>query len=519
MPAALAKRPTLYADQVPVIDACREAFNEGHTRVLLQAPTGFGKTVCFVYIAIAAAALGYKICIVVHRDELLQQVSECLTRYGQAHGFIAAGYPDEPWHPVQVCSVQTYAIRIRKGLVEPADLYIIDEAHHASASTYTEIWEFAPEAHILGVTATPKRTDGHGLDFYEVEREIHGVKETERKPLFTKLISGPSVRSLIDSGRLVEPWHYAPSEALDTSGLHHRYGEYVPGEALELVRKSKIHGDAIRSYKTLCPGVPAVAFCINREHCRIVAEEFNEAGIRAEVIDGTMSRARRRQLVRDFKSGVIKVLASANLITEGFDLPRIGCVILLRLSESLILYLQAVGRGLRADPGKTHCFILDHVRFIDKHGFGMVDAARAWTLEGTVTTEDEGVKQCLHCYKWSRSRVQVCEGCGKPFKTEGDGGSSKSKAVDYSANKAAEMKRYTSELERAREKKEAEEAQRQRKLEEKEAAKAKDPLQAFIALGKQRGLERPVVWAYQQLNMRELYKQGKMPKRKGKGRK
>jgi beta-phosphoglucomutase-like phosphatase (HAD superfamily) len=86
--------------------------------------------------------------------------------------------------------------------------------------------------------------------------------------------------------------------------------------------------------------------------------------------------------------------------------------------------------------------------------------------------------------------------------------------VDYSANKAAEMRRYTSELERAREKKEAEEAQRQRKLEEKEAAKAKDPLQAFIALAKQRGYERPLVWAYQQLNMRELYKQGKMPKRK-----
>lgn len=514
MRAASATRlPDLFADQIPPVEAVRAAFDEGHTKVLLQAPTGFGKTVCFVFIAMCAAALGYRVHIVVHRDELLTQVSEALARYGQEHGFIAAGYPETPWHRVQICSVQTYQIRINKKLVEPADLYVIDECHHASASTYTAIWEFAPDAHFLGVTATPKRTDGHGLDFYEVKDKQTG--ETVRKPLFTKMVSGPSVRSLIDAGRLVEPWHYAPTYALDTSGLHHRNGEYVPGEAVELIKKSKIHGDATRWYKELCYGTPAVAFCVNREHCRIVAEEFNEAGIPAAVIDGTMSRAKRRQLIQQFKDGSILALCSANLITEGFDIPGIGCVILMRLSESLILYLQAIGRGLRADPGKIGCYIFDLVRFIDKPGFGMCDSPRSWSLEGTTALEeDEGLKQCLECYKWSRQSVQVCA-CGESFTKEKTREGAGGRTVDYSANKAAELKRYTSEAERAREKKEAEQVARQRKIEEQAAAKVADPLAAFIALGKQRGYQHPVVWAYNQLNVRKMYAEGKGPKRKG----
>lgn len=501
---------TLFEDQIPAVEEVRAAFEDGHTKVLLQGATGWGKTTIFTYIGYHSGLMGYTVHIIVHRDELITQVCKRLEQYGYEYGVIAAGYPESPWAKIQVCSVQTYNIRMKKDLIKAADLYVVDEAHHASASTYVDIWEFAPDAHFLGVTATPKRTDGHGLDFYEVEIK-KGVKI--KKPLFTKIICGPPIRYLIDAGRLVEPWHYAPSAPLDTSMLTTRDGDWVKAEVVELLSKSGIHGDAITAYKEHCPDTPAVAFCVNRKHCHMVAKEFNDAGIRAEVIDGTMKKWKRRQLVQQFDDGLIQVLCSANLITEGFDLPKIGAVFLLRLSKSIIYYLQCVGRGIRADEGKDRCYVFDHVRFIDQPGFGMVDSARRWSLEGTVINlDEEGVKACDVCDRWVRQSVEVCPGCGTPFKKDerestGGGGS---RNIDYSANKVAEMKRYLSEEQRRKEEEEKKKLFNKRKMEERKAEETDNPLQAFIELGKIREYQNPVGWAIQRMKILQRRKdQGK----------
>lgn len=495
-------RLVLRANQVPVIAAVRQAFEDGHTRVLLQAATAFGKTTCFSHIAQCSAELGHTVHIIVHRDELFTQVEERLDQYGIEYGRIAPGATAEPWKKIQICTIQTYNIRIKKGLVKPADLYVIDEAHHAAANTYTTLWEFAPEAHFLGVTATPKRTDGKGLDYYEVK--VNGV--TERRPLFTKIVCADPMRTLIDQGALVEPWHFAPSAALDFSSVPLRDNDYDANKSLEVIEKSPIHGDMIKSYRELSPGRPAVAFCVNLKHCAIVAEAFNAAGIPAAVIDGTMSKHQRRRLIRQHKAGEILILCSANLITEGVDIPTVENVILLRKSKSIIMYLQMVGRGLRAYPGKTRCIVQDHVRFIDQPGFGLVDAPRTWTLEGTTFMDDEGVKQCESCWCWQRQSVKVCQSCGAEFATKASGGgASRRREYDYSAAKAAELKRYMTEAERVQEKKEAKERQRQRKLEEKQAGAAKDSYAAFLELARKRGLESPEKWARLQVDMRGDY--------------
>lgn len=511
----MAETLELWPEQDPVIDAVRAAFDEGHTRVLMQAPTGFGKTTCFTYIAWHAALKGNTVHIIVHRDELVTQVSERFMKYGISHGFIVADYPESPWEKIQICSVQTYNSRIKKKTVKPADLYVIDEAHHSSASTYVALWEFAPDAHFLGVTATPKRTDGHGLDFYEIEDPE--TKVITRKPLFTKLVAGPSVRSLIDAGRLVEPWHFAPEIPLDTSHLHVRYGEYIPKEVLELIKNSKIHGDAIRNHKQYCDGENGVAFCVNLEHCRMVAQEFNDAGIPAAVIDGTMSKTQRRRLVKRYLKKEILVLCSAQLITEGFDLPAIAAVHLMKISKSLIYYIQAVGRGLRADPenGKEGCYVFDYVGFIDKPGFGLVDSPRTWSLEGTIICDEaEPITQCGNCRRWNRGAVHFCDNCGEPMKKQKEDDDEKKAKVgsgslfaqanaNYSANKEVEMKRFESEYQRAKAKEDQAKAAKQRKLEEKDAARASNPYEAFVALGKQRNYKNPTFWASQMVAMRD----------------
>lgn len=503
----------LWDEQVPVIEEVREAFNEGHRSVLMQAPTGFGKTTCFIYIALHAALLGNTTHIIVHRDELITQVvkrfESCSKKFGVDFGIIAAGYKPAPWCKIQVCSLMTYLVRVEKKRVKAADLYVIDEAHHSAAATYVALWEFAPLAHFLGVTATPKRTDGKPLNVYSIKtgRLINGKEEEIQKPLYTKIVCGPSVASLIPK-RLVQPLHYAPSEPLDLSGLRLKEGDYNADDLVQLYKKSKLTGDAIKWYQRLAYDRPGVAFCANIEHCNIVAKAYQDAGISAEVIDGTMKKSERRKLIQRFADGDVKILCSANLITEGFDIPAIGCVIILVHTVSIIKYLQMIGRGLRKDPGKDNCVVLDHARLIDNKSFGLATAARTWSLDGTTELSEQGSpKQCLECQLWSIGTLKACPNCGTEFKeakkSSGGGGAA---SKDYSMDSSGQMVLCIDEAERAAQIKEAKRKQQQAQLEEKEAYKSADPYGAYVALGEKRGYRNPHGWARQMINLREGYK-------------
>lgn len=379
--------------QQTAVDALRASYASGKQAPLFVLPTGGGKTFVFSFVGMSAAARGKRVCVLVHRRELLLQASGSLAAMGVAHGLIAPGFKRTE-DLVQVASVQTLARRLRS--VAPFDLLIVDEAHHAAAGTWKTIRDAFPGAKLLGVTATPCRTDGRGLD-----------------DVFDDLISGPSIAELIEAGYLVPPVVYAPPVA-DLSKLKRRGGDFDPQDAADRLDRPTVTGDVIQHYRKLADGLPAIAFCSSVAHAQHVAAQFNEAGYRARAIDGGMNQNERAAAIAQLGSGELQVLTSCDLISEGTDIPAVAAAILLRPTQSLSLYIQQVGRALRPSPGKTQAIILDHVGNCRR--FGMPDDPREWSLQGTpkrtrATDSVPAVHQCSGCYFVFRP-APVCPNCG-----------------------------------------------------------------------------------------------------------
>src|SRR5690606_24933507 len=138
-------------------------------------------------------------------------------------------------------------------------------------------------------------------------------------------------------------------------------------------------GDVVQEYLKHATGKLAIAFCVSRQHCQETTDAFSEAGVAAEVLDGSLNDIERAARVQRFRNRETHVLVTCDLVSEGFDLPAIEVVILLRPTASKGLYLQQVGRGLRTMPGKTEALILDHAGNVYRHG--MPDARQEWSLE------------------------------------------------------------------------------------------------------------------------------------------
>jgi DNA repair protein RadD len=389
--------------QRQVIDDVRTSYTNKFRAPLAVVPTGGGKTVIFCCIAGEVSSRAKRVLILVHRVELLRQTSIALHKNEIQHGLISPKYTATPTACVQVASVQTLAGRMHCWDWEP-DLIIVDEAHHATAGTWAKILAFYPKARVLGVTATPIRGDGRAL----------GVKSGG---IFDDLILGPEVAALIEMGFLVRPVVYAPSERLDLTNLRTmKSGDYDTRDLAAAVDKPKITGDAVSHYAKICPGTPAVVFCVNIAHAQHVADEFKAAGFTASAVDGKMDDATRKCILAGLGNGKIQVVTSCDLISEGTDIPAIGCAILLRPTASLSLYLQQVGRALRVCEGKDRAIVLDHCGNVHTHG--MPDEVRPWSLDGE---EKKGKKkkqlaaikvtQCEKCFSVYQP-APVCPQCG-----------------------------------------------------------------------------------------------------------
>lgn len=455
--------PVLRDYQVDGVTAIRAEYQRGNRRTLYVAPTGSGKTTIFAYIATQAQARAQRVWILAHRVELVDQISASLANFGTPHAFIAAGYPVSHRAPVQVCSVFTLAKRLHK--VEPPDLIIVDEAHHATAdTTWGKVLASFPRARVLGVTATPIRLDGTGL-----------------RDCFDVMVIGPTVADLTARGALVPLKAFAPA-LVSTEGLHTRAGEFIASELAERADNTTVTGDAVAHYNRLAAGKAAVAFCVSVQHAKHVADSFSAAGIPAQSVDGTMDRALRRTIVQAFTSGALRVLTSCDLVSEGFDVPRIECGISLRPTQSEGLWLQQVGRILRPFPGKSHAILLDHAGNIQRHG--LPEDPRDWTLDGKVAgakraaneLPDLHVRICVKCFAAVKSIYQTCPNCGHVFPVI-------ARTVDVEAGELAEV---TAETRRAMTPEQRERA--------REQGQAKD-FDALVEVGRRRGMKNPEGWA------------------------
>lgn len=380
----------------------RNAIAGGSRRILYQLPTGGGKTLMMAWMAARAAERGKRTLFIVHRQELLIQASRTLETAGIVHGLIAPGFTMSR-DAVQVAGIQTLVRRLER-VIAP-DLLIFDEAHHCPSRTWFTVFEHFPAATAIGLTATPYRLDGRGLN-----------------DIFETLVRGPTVRQLIDAGFLSDYTLFAPPTGIDLEGVRTRAGDFARDQLADAVDKPTITGDAVRHYLKLAPGKQAIAFCVGIDHSRHVADRFRAAGIRAEHVDGSEDGRRRARIMDRFAAGDIQVLSNCDLISEGFDVPAVQAAILLRPTQSLSLYLQQVGRALRPQPGKT-AIILDHAGNVLRHG--LPDDDRDWTLEGRdrrggrkPAEPDIPVRQCPVCFA-CHAPAPVCPSCGHAAESRG----------------------------------------------------------------------------------------------------
>ena len=384
--------------QQQAVNDINTAYLTGARRPLLVAPTGAGKTVIFSHITQNESRAGYRVTILVHRQELVDQTSRALSRYGVPHGVIQGGRTDSRANAVQVASVQTLARRLEK-YAQP-DLVIVDEAHHAAAGTWGRVLAHYEGARVLGVTATPERLDGKGL-----------------ATSFDRLIMGPNVADLIERGFLSRPVYWS-RPMMDASKARVTMGDYRISDLNDALTGS-VMGCAVTEYKRRAEGLPAIAFCPSIAKAEEVAAAFRDAGFRWDVISGTLDKAIRRQLVEKLGNGRLHGLASCEIVSEGFDLPVVTAAILLRPTQSLSLHLQQIGRVLRVHDGKQNAVIIDHAGNLHRHG--TAEDAREWSLDGRPKKKGKSepvMKDCPQCYCCVGLACRVCPQCGHEFEVK-----------------------------------------------------------------------------------------------------
>lgn len=372
--------------QTELIARTRKSWATGHKRPCIVLGCGGGKSVIVAEIARKTTENNKRVLFIVHRKELCDQIRKTFEWWGVDMDYCTIGM------------VQTVTRRLQK--IRPPSLIITDENHHCLANSYRRIYEAFPDAHCVGVTATPVRPDGSGLG--DVNDD---------------LIVGPPTRWLIDNGYLA-PYQYYSVKLIDADALKTRRGEY---DLTGVVLDRKIYGDVIQSYRRFADGLKAICYCPSIPYSEQMAERFRAAGIPAAHIDGSTDKHERDRVIADFRAGKIRVLCNVDLISEGFDVPDCGAAILLRPTKSLTLYIQQAMRCMRFRPGKT-AVIIDHVGNVFRHGFP--DDGRDWDLYAKPDKKarkkpEVRAKECPNCMAAVPSAAAECPHCGYKFRTEG----------------------------------------------------------------------------------------------------
>ena len=380
-------------------------------RVMMQLPTGGGKTVVAAHMLSNWLSGGRKAVWLTHRNELAHQTGQVMTN--------TTGIPaltDSKWavgspapaiaNGVVILMAQTVSRRVADQSIwsryDLDDLMVIDEAHHATARGWELAMRYWP-GRVVGMTATPWRlSKREGFDH-----------------LFSELICGLQVADLQSFNSLCEARVLVPAtEQRIRSGKIGSTGDYTePG--IEIANKDRpdlMTAGVLRFWRKHADDRQTVVYAVSAGHARNIVDIFNYDGISAQSILSHTPRDERAAIIAEFKSGALQVLVNVAVATEGFDLPDASCVVIARPTESLALYLQMVGRGLRPKPDGGNCMILDLAGNSVTHG--LPEARRAWSLEPRTRIPSEGeapVVVCVHCDAVSPAASHNCQFCDEPL--------------------------------------------------------------------------------------------------------
>lgn len=342
--------------------------------ILYQMPTGTGKTRLFTSIIRDINVWGlrhsisFRILIVAHRSELIEQSSRSLLKYRIEHGVLAGTMKTmrDLTKPIQVASIQTITHPANRSLIDDIDFdfIIIDEAHHAVARSYQQLWRFCSHAKKLGVTASPWRMNNSGF-----------------ANIFDAYIPSMPIKEFIQKGWLASYQYYSVpvnSKVVQSINAIKEFdieGDFKIGALAEVVDTSRIRAQLYDSYAKNAFGKKGIIYSISRLHSEHICQQYRSKGIRIENIDSKTPSKLRENTIKAFKNGEIDIIVNVDIFSEGFDCPDIEFIQLARPTKSLVKYIQQVGRGLRKN-GDKRCIILDNVGMYSR--FGLPDEDRDW---------------------------------------------------------------------------------------------------------------------------------------------
>lgn len=419
------------------------------------------------YLIKAALSKGKSSHFVVPRRELLKQTAKTFRNFEIPFGIISSGHSPNPFAKVQLCTAGTLARRLEK--LTPPDLILPDETHFGKGELDRIIkWGKEGGAYGVGLSATPQKTDGTGLDIW-----------------YDHMEQGPSIRALMDNGDLSEYRPFAVDRP-NMSAVKIVGGDYSKKQVSSKMEEDNVlTGSAVKHYINHALGKLNIAFCTSVKHAELVAQEFRDQGVSAQCIHGAMDDGERTRLIIAFATRQILVLTCADLLIFGFDLAAaaemdvtVECISDLAPTKSLPKQIQKWGRALRKKDQPAILF--DHAGNFHEHG--LPDDEQEWTLSGREKkrkgAQEEPTaptRQCQQCYFVHRP-APSCPNCGEVYPAS-------SRILEEVDGELVELKSMVKQ-------KQAERV-RQNKIEQGMAESYAD----LVALGVQRGMNNPHGWA------------------------
>ena len=386
---------TLRPYQEDCIKQLRVKYSQGKKRVIIWLATGAGKGLIMSELVNSLVKNGFSVLTVMARREVVFQTDRNYLKYHGIRSSIVMGSNTKliPSSKSFICSIDTLKARGLE-LVKHCDFCIVDEAHDCPADRYKPI--FATFQNVWGCTATP---------FSPLS-------------MFEDYICPITPGELRDQGFLVPAKHYSHTQ-IDTTGIRSIGGDFNQSQLAKRASELKIVGDIVDTWKKHGENRRTILFAVNKAHSAIMAEAFRRDGVPALHIDESHNKLERENAINELTNGSIKVLCNVNIFSTGVDIPSVSCLSLARPTQSEILYIQQIGRGLRPFPGKEDCIILDHAGNIYRHGDAFQNRSINLTDKPKKKEKEEGetisVVTCKKCLAVIDQGVESCPFCGYIF--------------------------------------------------------------------------------------------------------